>query len=161
MKKKKTNTRGFRNNNPLNIRHGVSRWVGRTKVQTDPAFVTFTTMPMGYRAAWKLMDTYRLHLLEQDESYNIRNIIHRWAPPGDGNDTTAYVHGVLTILKDMGGEECLCAPETPLGAPAIARILAAMTCIENGIAYMDVPREAIIQGFQLAFPKADVPNVKW
>ena len=116
---------------------------------------------MGYRAAWKLMDTYRLRLQEQDESYNICNIIYRQAPPGDGNDTTAYIHRVLGILKNMGGEECLCAPETPLGAPVIARILAAMTCVENGIAYKDVPREDIIQGFQLAFPKADIPNVKW
>lgn len=158
---KKINTRGFRNFNPLNIRHGLSRWVGRTKVQPDPAFVTFISMPMGYRAAWKLMDTYRLRLHEQGESYNICNIIHRWAPPGDGNDTTAYVQGVLSILKNMGGEECLRAPETPLGAPVMARILAAMTCIENGIAYKDVPREDIVQGFKLAFPKADILEVKW
>ncbi len=80
---------------------------------------------------------------------------------GDGNDTTAYVQGVLSILKNMGGEECLRAPETPLGAPVMARILAAMTCIENGIAYKDVPREDIVQGFKLAFPKADILVVKW
>ena len=53
MNKKKIKSRGFRNNNPLNIRHGVSRWVGRAKEQNDPDFVTFTSMPMGYRAAWK------------------------------------------------------------------------------------------------------------
>lgn len=158
---KKKNTRGFRNNNPLNIRRGLSRWVGRTREQLDPAFVTFTTMPMGYRAAWKLMDTYRIRLYEQGESFNICNIIHRWAPPGDGNDTTAYIHSVLSILKDVGGEECLRAPETPLGAPVIARILAAMTCVENGIPYKEVPREDIIQGFKLAFPKADILVVKW
>ena len=159
--KKKINTRGFRNNNPLNIRHGVSRWTGRTESQTDHAFVTFVSMPMGYRAAWKLMDTYRLRLHEQEQTYNINNIIHRWAPPGDGNDTTAYIRHVLSILKNIGGEECLRAPETPLGAPVIARILAAMTCVENGIAYKDVPREDIIQGFQLAFPNAVPLVVKW
>jgi hypothetical protein len=161
MKTKKINSRGFRNNNPLNIRHGISRWVGRAKVQNDPDFVTFTSISMGYRAAWKLMDTYRLRLHEQEQTYNINNIIHRWAPPGDGNDTTAYVQGVLTILVNMGGEEYLRAPETPLGAPVIARLLAAMTCIENGIKYKDVPRDAIIDGFKLAFPEADIPKVKW
>ena len=51
MKTKKINSRGFRNNNPLNIRHGISRWVGRAKVQNDPDFVTFTSISMGYRAA--------------------------------------------------------------------------------------------------------------
>ena len=161
MKKKKINSRGFRNNNPLNIRHGVSRWVGRAKEQNDPAFVTFTSLAMGYRAAWKLMDTYRLRLHAQEKTYNICNIINRWAPPADGNDTTAYIHGVLSILENMGGEECLRAPETPLGAPVIARLLAAMTCMENGIKYKDVPRDAIIDGFIKAFPHADIPKVKW
>ena len=161
MKTKKINSRGFRNNNPLNIRHGVSRWAGRAKVQSDPAFVAFTTLAMGYRAAWKLMDTYRFRLHEQERTYNINNIIRRWAPPSDGNDTTTYVQGVLAILENMGGEECLRAPETPLGAPVIARLLAAMTCIENGIKYKDVPREAIIDGFKLAFPKAVPLSVKW
>ncbi len=161
MKKKKINSRGFRNNNPLNIRRGVSRWQGRTKVQADPEFVTFTTLAMGYRAAWKLMDTYRLRLHEQEQGYCIRNIICRWAPPGDGNDTTAYIHGVLSILENMGGEECLRAPDTPQGAPVIARLLAAMTCIENGISYTEVPRAAIIEGFKLAFPNASMLAVKW
>lgn len=158
---KKKNTRGFRNNNPLNIRRGLSRWLGRTREQLDPTFVTFTTMSMGYRAAWKLMDTYRLRLHEQGQTYNINNIIHRWAPPGDGNDTTAYIHHVLSILKNIGGEECLRAPETPLGAPVMARILAAMTCVENGIAYKDVPRDEIIHGFQLAFPNAGTLVMRW
>lgn len=159
--KKKMNTRGFRNNNPLNIRHGVSRWQGRTKVQTDPDFVTFVSMPMGYRAAWKLMDTYRLRLQEQDETYNVCNIIHRWAPPEDGNDTKEYIYGVLRILEHQGGVECLCRPDSPNGAPVMARILAAMTCIENGIKYSEVPREEILEGFRLAFPHADIPKVKW
>ena len=35
-------TRGMRNNNPLNIRHGKSRWVGMAEQQSDRAFVQFT-----------------------------------------------------------------------------------------------------------------------
>ena len=59
MKQTSKQPRGFRNNNPLNIRKGISRWQGRTIMQDDPDFVTFIDMNMGYRAAWKLMDTYR------------------------------------------------------------------------------------------------------
>ena len=53
-------SRGIRNNNPLNIRRGASRWVGRREIVTDKEFEEFTSMPFGYRAAWKLMDTYRI-----------------------------------------------------------------------------------------------------
>lgn len=59
-------TRGIRNNNPLNIRRGTSRWVGRREIVTDKDFEEFTSMPFGYRAAWKLMDTYRIRPAEVD-----------------------------------------------------------------------------------------------
>ncbi len=158
---KKIKTRGFRNNNPLNIRKGVSRWEGRAKEQNDAEFVTFCSMAMGYRAAWKLMDSYRLRLLKQGLSYTLNNIILCWAPPAEGNDTHAYIQAVVGILKKLGGEEWLCAPFSPLGAPVMARILAAMTCVENGIAYKDVPRQAVEKGFQLAFPDEKPLRVEW
>ncbi|MBQ8501581.1 MAG: hypothetical protein IJ494_04630 [Bacteroides sp.] len=153
--------RGLRNKNPLNIRHGVSRWQGRISEQSDPDFVIFRSMAMGYRAAWKLMESYRFRLLDEGKAYNLVNIIHRWAPPSDGNDTSAYIRTILTMVNNLGGHEGLPAPSTPQGAPLIARILAAMTCVENGIKYKEVPRQDIIDGFHLAFPKADIPIVKW
>ena len=42
MSKKMTSrrpTRGIRNHNPLNIRHGKSQWLGMAEQQTDKAFV--------------------------------------------------------------------------------------------------------------------------
>ena len=55
-------SRGMRNNNPLNIRHGKSRWQGMDDMQLDKEFVTFETLAYGYRAAWVLIDNYRFHL---------------------------------------------------------------------------------------------------
>lgn len=144
--------RGLRNNNPLNIRHGVSRWVGRTPDQLDPEFVTFASMAMGYRAAWKLMDTYRLRLAQQGKAYTLNNIIRRWAPPADGNDTDRYIRTVLQLLDGhTGGEERLLPPSSELGRLKMGRILAAMTCVENGIGMDKVPLEDLHKGFELAF----------
>ena len=82
-------TRGIRNNNPLNIRHGKSRWVGMRKVQTDKAFVQFTERRYGYRAAFVLLRNYIGRGVN-----TIGKIIARWAPPGDGNNTQAYIEYV-------------------------------------------------------------------
>ena len=82
-------TRGIRNNNPLNIRHGKSRWVGMRKVQTDKAFVQFTERVFGYRAAFVLLRNYIGRGVN-----TIGKIIARWAPPGDGNNTQAYIEYV-------------------------------------------------------------------
>ena len=82
-------TRGIRNNNPLNIRHGKSQWVGMRKVQTDKAFVQFTERVFGYRAAFVLLRNYI-----GSGRNTIEKIISRWAPPGDGNNTQAYIEYV-------------------------------------------------------------------
>jgi hypothetical protein len=143
-------SRGIRNNNPLNIRHGKSRWEGRTKVQTDAEFVTFVSMAYGYRAAWKLMETYRLRLMDAGKSYTLENIIHRWAPPEDGNDTTAYIRTVIRLLDyKVGGREVLPSPTCKQGHKKFARILAAMTCVECGIHMDEVDRKSIEEGWKL------------
>ena len=54
-------TRGIRNNNPLNIRHSADQWQGARAQQTDPSFVQFESMAYGYRAAWKVLETYWNH----------------------------------------------------------------------------------------------------
>ncbi len=50
-------TRGWRNNNPLNIRRG-EQWSGLASKQTDPQFCQFLTMTYGYRAGVKLLKSY-------------------------------------------------------------------------------------------------------
>ena len=145
-------SRGIRNNNPLNIRHGKSRWEGRTRVQTDAEFVTFKSMAYGYRAAWKLMETYQLRLRMEDKSYTLENIIHRWAPPEDNNDTQAYLRTVIRLLDyKVAGRQPLASPATKEGHRVFARILMAMTCVECGIKPDEVDKRSIEQGWTMAF----------
>ena len=51
-------TRGWRNNNPLNIIHSKSEWQGKSPVQTDKRFVQFVSRAYGYRAAIKTLQSY-------------------------------------------------------------------------------------------------------
>ena len=104
----KTLPRGLRNNNPLNIRHSASRWQGARVEQTDKAFVQFTSMKMGYRAAWRILETYFKHFEAQHKPFTPRNIIYRWAPPNE-NDSEAYLRRVCQ-LTNLAGNEALVRP---------------------------------------------------
>ena len=89
--------RGIRNNNPLNIRRGNSKWQGMKPRQTDRDFCQFATIDYGYRAAFKLMQTYY-------EKYGVRSVadlIGRWAPPSE-NRTREYVANVMYDLERQG-----------------------------------------------------------
>ena len=145
--------RGMRNNNPLNIRRSEDRWEGEAATRTDKSFVQFQSMAYGYRAAWKILDTYCLHFRRQRLPYNVRNIIARWAPPSE-NDTDAYVRRVVS-LSGLGGNENIPRPNRYRNFGRLektARLIAAMTCVENGIRWEQVDREAIWQGYDLAWP---------
>ena len=145
--------RGIRNNNPLNIRHSADCWQGARMEQTDKAFVQFETMAYGYRAAWKVLDTYCLTFKRERKAYNVRNIIGRWAPPTE-NDTDAYVRAVVK-LSGLGGNENMPRPKHYRGFEEVEKLvslMAAMTCVENGIRMEEVDKEAIWQGYDLAFP---------
>jgi hypothetical protein len=80
--------RGIRNNNPGNIRQGVSPWVGMTPDQPDPEFVTFIDPQHGIRAIVRIMKTY-----EERGINTIAEAINHWAPTVE-NDTTAYINAV-------------------------------------------------------------------
>ena len=142
--------RGLRNNNPLNIRYSADRWQGAREEQTDKAFVQFKTMAYGYRAAWKTLQTYYERFCHQSKPFTVRNIISRWAPPEE-NDTEAYIKNVLSMAS-IGGKEKLLPPSNVLSYGRLSRMVAAMTCIECGIAYDKVDMGAIAQGYKLAFP---------
>lgn len=155
----KTMTRGIRNNNPLNIRRSTDQWVGACEKQTDPSFVQFKTMAYGYRAAWKILQTYYERFCMQSQLFTIRNIIGRWAPPSE-NDTEAYIKNVLR-LSSIGGRENLLPPQNVSGYGRISRLIMAMTCIECGIPYSQVDTEAICQGYRLAFPENNEELDNW
>ena len=82
--------RGFRNNNPTNIRLGAP-WQGMSPTQTDGSFVQFIAPQWGIRAAAKILLHY------QAEGFNtVRQIINHWAPPNE-NDTDAYIADVAAL----------------------------------------------------------------
>ena len=147
--------RGLRNNNPLNIRHSADKWQGARIAQTDKAFVQFTSMAYGYRAAWKILDTYCLAFKREGKAYNVRNIIGRWAPPTE-NDTDAYVRAVVK-LSGLGGNENMPRPKHYRAfdeVDKLVRLIRAMTCVENGIKWEEVDTKDIWEGYDLAFPDA-------
>ena len=116
-------TRGIRNNNPLNIRHGKSQWVGMRKVQTDKAFVQFTERVFGYRAAFVLLRNYIGRGVN-----TIGKIISLWAPPSDGNNTQAYIEYVSSTTGIDASHELAFADKEKL-----VEIVRSMAHMESGI----------------------------
>ena len=108
--------RGLRNNNPLNIRRSASQWQGMRTEQTDTAFVQFTSMVMGYRAAWRTLETYYKHFETERKPFTPRNIIYRWAPPNE-NDSEAYLRSICR-LTSLAGNEPLKRPSHLAGRDA-------------------------------------------
>ena len=143
-------TRGIRNNNPLNIRHSKDRWEGARIEQTDKSFVQFTSMAYGYRAVWKTLESYWKYFHDLPKPFNVRNIITRWAPPTE-NDTENYIRTVLS-LTGLGGNENMAQPSRGTNYERLELLIRAMTTMECATPYKDVDMEAIREGFDLAFP---------
>lgn len=151
--------RGITNNNPLNIRHSADRWQGARIIQTDRAFVQFNTLAYGYRAAWKVLETYFVTFRRERKVYNVRNIIARWAPPCE-NDTEAYIKAVVA-LSGLGGNENMPRPHYRYHSNRLKKLvllIAAMTCVENGMKMEQVDMDAIWEGYDLAFPSVGPPD---
>lgn len=125
----KTMPRGYRNNNPCNLRKGQP-WQGLDTPPDDGAFCRFTSMTYGFRAALKLLHTYYYkHRLR-----NTRAIIERWAPESDGNNVYHYASYVAGCLNKR--------PKSFLPYPEEFRwewvhFVVAMAEVENGINVKD------------------------
>ena len=117
--------RGVRNNNPLNIRYVErNKWKGRVARKSDKDFEEFKSMKYGYRAAFILlhhyMNLYNLH--------TILDIVSRWAPQADGNNTIAYANTVSQKTGIPIQQEV-----TFTDWRAMVRIVRAMSEVENGV----------------------------
>ena len=142
-------SRGWRNRNPLNIRQG-SKWAGLRAEQTDKVFCQFITFSHGYRAAAKCLRSYHNYFSQVRIDWNVRNIIHRWAPANE-NDTDAYIDRVLQLMGREGRNDArLAPPHTNSGRLQLAVMVAAMTCVECGCPPSAVPVASINTGFILA-----------
>lgn len=84
----KVQPRGYRNNNPGNIRKSSDQYQGEIS-STDKAFKQFETMAYGYRALFVILNTY----ISKYSLTTIEGIISRYAPPNE-NDTERYINFV-------------------------------------------------------------------
>ncbi|WP_171994670.1 hypothetical protein [Klebsiella pneumoniae] len=84
--------RGLRNNNPGNLEASSSNpWIGQTG--SDGRFAKFETPEHGIRALGRNLISYQRQGID-----TVGEIINRWAPPSDNNDTAAYIKAVCAQL---------------------------------------------------------------
>lgn len=131
--------RGYRNNNPLNIRYSKSnKWIGEVAKNTDGTFEQFTTMAYGYRAAFQLLRKY----INQYNLRTVAEIINRWAPPTE-NNTAGYISRVIGINGWTAAQEI-----DPDNKEEMTKLVYAMAIVENGNSILPNWSE-IYQGWNL------------
>lgn len=137
----KKTPRGIRNNNPGNIKNNEKiDWMGEVpkNAKLDDAFEEFSSIEYGIRAMMILLRNYQLlHGLR-----SIKEIIERYAPKRDRNNTPYYVRYVSVHL------------EVPADAPidlsdkaTMLNVVDSIIFIENGVR---VDKEIIEKGWELA-----------
>lgn len=157
--KKYESSRGWRNNNPLNIRRGA-RWMGLELAETDREFCQFITMSYGYRAGVKVLNSYYNYFMQTGKQWRIDTILNRWAPPNE-NNTTKYIDRVLELTHRTWDNLRLAEPESKYGRLQMAMLMAAMTCVECGCPPEAVPVASINTGFVLAIGKDPMLDKEW
>jgi hypothetical protein len=120
-------SRGYRNNNPFNIRktfdiHGNQTFWSHEIKGLDKDFKTFDSMVNGYLEGFRLLREYKAGGFD-----TITKIINRFAPSNE-NDTYAYIEAVS---KDTGIDQ-----NTPVNfndPVQFKNLVAAISYHENGI----------------------------
>lgn len=129
--------RGYRNNNPLNVRKkAYNAWKGKVVPGTDPDFEQFITMAHGYRCGLYLIRKY----IGQGHD-TIRKIVTKWAPPSE-NNTGSYIANVAS-RSGIGADTVLSRNDRE----SLCRIVRAMAWSENG--YPPATMDDIYQGWSL------------
>ena len=135
MPAKKAEARGYRNNNPLNIKKTGDKWQGLADPQTDPVFCSFISPEYGIRAATKILNRY----INVYRANTIEKIIDRWAPTSE-NHTQNYIN---FVSGKMG-----VAPDTVIDWFELPELIQAMAEYENG--YKKYSLATIKAGMELA-----------
>jgi hypothetical protein len=138
-------SRGIRNNNPGNIRHGADKWQGMASEQPDSQFIKFVSAQYGIRAMARILASYRRRGL-----VTVRQIINTWAPPvgqdAQGNRYTqnsdAYVAHVARVLQVEPDQAITWT------AGGLADLVTVIIQHENGAQPYD--RAVIVEGVSLA-----------
>lgn len=132
----KSKPRGYRNNNPLNIRISNNPWSGKVTDNTDGAFEQFVDIAHGYRAGLLNMRT------QINRGNNtIRKLINIWAPASDNNNPERYANQVAAAAG-MSVDDVI----NPRDPNTMQKIVAAMARVENG---QDANLDEIAQGWKL------------
>ena len=113
------NTRGMRNNNPMNVVKSSINWDGETQGD-DPRFESFKTPSYGIRAGAKLLVNYqRLYGIN-----TVQGLISRYAPSHE-NPTDAYIQHVAEAVGVM--------PDQPINVQAnLFKLVTAIIEMEIG-----------------------------
>ncbi len=130
--------RGVRNNNPLNIRRSNDRWQGLAAQQTDRSFFQFRSLAYGFRAAFIIIHTY----MHKYGLCSVEQIVSRWAPPQDGNNTRAYIN-IVADMSHLARDKLL---HWSCEADMLA-LVQAMAYVENG---MIIAGDSIRTGYEMA-----------
>lgn len=121
-------TRGYKNNNPGNIRlefdeNGKKKiyWLGEIE-GSDKDFKTFKNMSYGYRAIFVNLNSYTKKGIN-----TIRKIISTYAPSNE-NDTSAYIKAVVN-MTGLKPDEIInySDPDTA------KKVIKAISIVENGV----------------------------
>ncbi|MEG1863893.1 MAG: structural protein P5 [Alistipes sp.] len=129
-------SRGLSNCNPGNIRRSKVRYKGEVHPSRDPAFKQFSSLAWGYRAIFKLLDTYRIRYGID----TIETMIARWAPPSE-NHTQGYIRAV-SDQAGISADQRLDTHDRHTMIP----IAAAISRVENGT---PADRAEIARGWEL------------
>ncbi len=131
MKKTKKLPRGLRNNNPLNIRKGAQRWQGQTG--NDGLLHTYNTK-------------YKI--------YSVREIIYRWAPPYDHNNTRGYIERVCQTAGLKETDLIVVNSWIDEKRNDAIWLVWAMAKVENGDAFISFEdMKKVRKGYDLAFAR--------
>lgn len=113
--------RGIRNNNPGNLEFSKSNpWAGQTG--DDGRFAKFETPEHGIRALGRNLLSYQRQGID-----TVGDIINRWAPPTDNNNTDAYIKAVCDQLGVAANE-----PLDASNPDTLKALCAAIIHHENG-----------------------------
>ena len=142
--------RGLRNKNPLNIIYNANAPLWQGQRGHDGKFCIFHTLEDGYRAAFRVLDTYN----KRHHIYSVQEIIYRWAPPKDRNNTPDYVRRMC--------KEAHLSETTPVVMDSWSaemreramRLVWAMAKVELGDSYVtEADMETVRRGYYRAFPQ--------
>lgn len=98
------------NKNPGNTRSSTTG-IGMIVTTVKGVFIRYPSWYEGFRdLAWRLVKPNYSYALEGRRT--IKEIIYRWAPPEDGNDTERYISDVVTWMNQWIGAISMKDPTT-------------------------------------------------